>query len=435
MKKSKKSKKWIPILIVLLIALIILLSVLLKKNKEKVKILHNISETDIEDNNTVNLVDFYTVSDCIQTYYNYITLNMEGEIKNFRDKRLELNITTDDQKRKTIYDILDKEYINKNNITLNNIYNYIPSETQGIKFDAVKMKMENKENIKSFFVYGRLDNQGEVKYIYVIVNLDNKNMTFSIYPLLGENINNINDIKYNSTVQEIIPNDNNTYVYTITSQEFLMDKYINYYKTSALYDIESAYNLFDKDYRDKKFGSIDEYRKFVENNKEKIFSSRLYSYQTKYDGDKNRYICLDQNGSYYIFKENSIMDYTVQLDNYTIDQPEFIEKYNKCNEQEKVALNIDKFFRALNDKDYRYTYGCLADSFKNNYFKTQEEFEEYAKNNLYSNSQVEYNEYKIEGNLYTYSITIKNTETKDEMNKTFIMKLGTGTEFELSFNR
>ena len=91
--------------------------------------------------------------------------------------------------------------------------------------------------------------------------------------------------------------------------------------------------------------------------------------------------------------------------------------------------------RAINDRSYNYAYNCLADSFKNNYFKTQEEFETYVKSNFYESNSVTYNNFEKQGELYTYSVTITNKQTKEQKSKKFIMQLGEGTEFELSFDR
>ncbi len=167
-----------------------------------------------------------------------------------------------------------------------------------------------------------------------------------------------------------------------------------------------------------------------------LIKSNLVSYMTTttYEG-KTEYICLDQYGNYYIFTENAIMDYTVILDTYTIDLPEFTEKYDNGTEQQKVALNIDKFMQSINAKDYKYAYGCLADSFKNNYFKTQEEFENYARENFYESNTVGYNEFNTQGDVYTYSVILTDKNTGEQKTKTFIMRLGEGTNFEMSFNR
>ena len=221
---------------------------------------------------------------------------------------------------------------------------------------------------------------------------------------------------------------------TVTTDD-LVGAYFNQYKSYALGNLEKAYNLLDEEYREKKFGNIEEYRTYIENNSEAISQVRLDSYQIKKDGENNRYICIDQNGNYYIFNETAVMDYTVMLDTYTIDLPEFIEKYNIATEQQKVALNIDRFMQAINAKDYKYAYSCLADSYKNNYFKTQEEFETYAMQNFYESSTVGYKQFDVQQDVYTYSVILTNDATGEQMEKTFVMQLGEGTEFVLSFNR
>ncbi len=227
----------------------------------------------------------------------------------------------------------------------------------------------------------------------------------------------------------------NEFEYVMMSVDNLILLYFNDYKSIALKDPEQGYNLLDKEYREKRFGSIDKYKEYLEKNKEQIQISTLENYLTENEGNTTKYICTDENNNHYIFKENSIMDYTVMLDDYTIDTQSFIDKYTKANEQQKVALNIDKFIQAINNKDYTYAYNCLADSYKNNYFKTELEFENYAKENFYANSTVAYSHFDTQSGVYTYSVILTNKETKEQMNKTFIMQLGEGTEFVMSFNK
>ncbi len=438
MKSKKNILKIIMLLIIICILLVIFIIFNYKRIKAKNEYNRNEDESNIQINYQYDKVDnstlFYTVSDCIQTYIDYISLNIDTD--NYNDKQLELNIFTEQEKKEAIYNILDKEYIEENNITLDNIYSFIPNFDDKTKFTAIKMNMLDGNRIQRFCIYGSIENnEGDLEYIYCIVNLDYYNMTFSIKPILNETYDDINKIELEEETEEIYENNNNTFIYNRISEEDLISKYIYYYKTNAVLNSDIAYNLLDKEYREKRFGNIEEYKTYVENNKEKIYSSLLDSYQIKEDGDNTRYICIDQYGNYYIFTENAVMDYTVILDTYTIDLPEFTERYETATEQQKVALNIDKFMQAINNKDYKYAYNCLADSYKNNYFKTQADFENYAKENFYASSTVGYSEFAEEGDVYTYSVVLTDNETEEQMNKTFIMQLGEGTDFVLSFNR
>ena len=115
----------------------------------------------------------------------------------------------------------------------------------------------------------------------------------------------------------------------------------------------------------------------------------------------------------------------------------FIANYEKSSTEEKVGLDINKFMLALNDKDYKYLYSILADSFKENNFKTYEEFENYAKTNFFEENTFGYLEFGNEGGTYyTYKVKISDATQKNDktIEKTFIVLLGEGTDFKISFN-
>ena len=217
--------------------------------------------------------------------------------------------------------------------------------------------------------------------------------------------------------------------------EGLLQIYFNNFKIAILEDTEVAFNMLDKEYREKRFGNLESFRKYITSNYNLIRGSSLSSYITKEYGDYTQYVCRDNNGNYYVFRENAIMEYTMLLDTYTIELPEFTEKYYTATEQQKVALNIDRFIQAINSKDYKFAYNCLADSYKNNYFKTQNDFETYIKQNFYEKNTIGYKQFDTEGNVYTYSVILTNEKTGEQINKTFICRLGEGSDFVLSFNK
>lgn len=270
-----------------------------------------------------------------------------------------------------------------------------------------------------------------VACLLIVVVINSKKQTASNSGIVDEPI--LPDTKYNGTKQKY---ECNEFEILNVSTGDLLSTYFNRYKDDIFADLEKSYNTLDEEYRQKKFGNIDNYRAYLQERYQEIALSKIDSYKISDKNDEyTQYVCIDNNGNYYIFKETAIMQYTVMLDTYTIDLPEFLEKYNNGTEQQKVALNIEKFIQAINDKSYNYAYNCLADSFKNNYFRTQEEFETYVKTNFYEKNSVTCNSFEKQGELYTYSITITNTETNEQKNKTFIMQLGEETEFALSFDR
>lgn len=258
--------------------------------------------------------------------------------------------------------------------------------------------------------------------IFVINTINKSKKPDSIFKQNDEDIHydTIEFVEYN----EITP----SYI----SDMQMCNIYLLDYKNNAINYPEIAYELLDKEYREKRFKNLQGYKDYVNSNLDKLYQIKLSQYQIKQENDGNRYICIDQFGNYYIFKETFIMKYTVILDTYTTELPEYKEKYNTSNETQKIALCIDRFIQAVNDENYNFAYSVLSDSFKNNYFKTQESFIQYVKQYLLGRDQIEYTELKNEGTIYKCTVNLKNST--NAISKTFILQLKDETNFELAFN-
>lgn len=134
-------------------------------------------------------------------------------------------------------------------------------------------------------------------------------------------LNKINNTVANSTedFNYIKKYKSNEYVPLYITEEDMVKKYLNDYKNNMLSDIEEAYYSLNKEYREKKFINIDGYKEYVK----KSITLSTYSLEVdKYsvisvDGFK-AFNVYDKSGNQYIFKEISIMDYEVYLDDYTI---------------------------------------------------------------------------------------------------------------------
>lgn len=300
--------------------------------------------------------------------------------------------------------------------------------------------------------------------IYFIVNLDISTNSFSIIPitesLYQEKISQPAKA-FGTKEDNVQKNEYNNISFKYYEEEDVIELYFQNYLETALIDVERAYKLLDEKYKESKFENISEYKKFIERNKEKyermckssrktyedfdtyqeyeeyyreISKSGLSMYNIIESEDNDIYICIDNEGYYYIFTIKSIMNYTLMLDTYTIDIPSFIEKYDQATNQNKAGMNIEKFMTAINEQDYRYAYNCLATSFKQNNFPTLESFKEYASNTFFKNNTTEYKNVSEEGKYYVYELNI--TDSNDSTNyieKQFIVNLKDNREFELSF--
>ena len=246
----------------------------------------------------------------------------------------------------------------------------------------------------------------------------------------GEILNNIEEIP------SIEKYEYNQYQVQTIENHSMCNIYFNDYRYNAMYHPEEAYKLLNEEYRNKKFGSYEAYKAYIDEHIDEIYMSTMEYFSIFNRTDGTDYIIRDSNGKYYIFQEKVVMDYELVLDTYTIDLPEYTEDYNKASSEEKVLMNIQKFIDSINDKDYKYAYSKLDETFKNNNFKTLANFENYIKSNLFENNVINAENVENQNDVYLYNITITNgkEENKDSITKNFVMQLKEGTDFVMSFN-
>ncbi|MGN1327868.1 MAG: hypothetical protein ACI4VQ_07340 [Clostridia bacterium] len=233
-----------------------------------------------------------------------------------------------------------------------------------------------------------------------------------------------NNVEEPVATNNVETNDNNSSE-NITDAEYAKSLF-NQYKLEIQNTISSAYSKLDEEYKNKKFDTLEKFEEYINNNKTRYYTMTISKYQKTETDNYTQYVCVDKNGYYYIFRLTPSMDYTVILDTYTIDLPEFIAKYEKADETTKVAYNIDKIKQAISENDLQYVYNKLDATFKQNNFADYNKFEQYLKSNI---TKFEYKNASLYGNLYVATIKISDTK---EMK--IIMKLSTNTDFSISFN-
>lgn len=122
-------------------------------NKINVKILEDYSR-------------FFTVNSCV---YKYITYLQSKNIDN-------------------LMMVLNKDYLNNNNINNSNVLNYVENLNGNYSFVSKEIYYENiGDNFIKYYVYGNLiqdhiNGKGEKVERYYIVSFDTKNYTFDITP-------------------------------------------------------------------------------------------------------------------------------------------------------------------------------------------------------------------------------------------------------------
>ena len=357
--------------------------------------------------NIVNDKDnYFTVANCINQYISYINHGNE----------------------EAVYSILDNKD-RKENISK--------------KFDKAKTfspeEMYFVSNIlELYYVKGFIDNAdrkeiSQKEEYYISVVLDKSNYLFSIIPITKKQYidREILDIP-----DYILNKEYNTFTVTKATDEFMSRRIFNEYKTMLLNETDKAYHLLDERYKQLRFKNKNNYDNYVSKYKNEISSSIMEAYKVNKNIDHTEYICKDQYDNYYVFLETDIMKYTAQLDSYTLENDNAKTTYRNSDNQNKVMHNVDKYIMMLNHRDYKNAYQLLDETFKKNYYPTEEVFENYMSSNLPGKYRISFTEFSEQVNASMQKIEledIKNSENKITM--TVIMKLEENTtNFVISFS-
>ena len=410
-----------------IIILIIILAINIKIKNEENKETGDLSREDIiidkYDSEILNdFKSYLEIKNCITEYTTLLNDLTKKEEYIERYGYTEENFNEEMQDNmKIIYSMLSSEFINYYNITEDNIIeHYSNYKFKDFIIDKI-YEVGKSENVNCYFVYGRMTADNSVENYGFVVNLDTFNLTFSLSPYEYMQKKGWDNIDENVNI-------------SIKINDKIQDNVYNEYKEQ--FEIDDQTIAEDSEYRDKKFKKYDAFEEYINNNYSELVRANIEKYQKIEADGVIEYICIDEYDNYYVFQGTSPTNYTIMFDTYTVDLPEFLDKYNSTNDQGKVALNIQKIIKAINSKDYKYVYNHLSTGFKSNYFNTQETFEKYVTEELYEKNYVGYLEFNSEGNVYTYKIQISDNEEGqgDKIEKTIIMKLNEGTDFEMSFN-
>ncbi len=437
----EKKRNIITILIVITILIILLVTVLLlvnrnsneKEEQESNNIQNVIKDEIITSEKDITQGEIIKVKACLSNYLSvinkrnpvYYTINSKGE---------EILAVDRESITENIIALLDTTYIKKNTVTSKNVFNYVDDINTNVIVDILQIRRYMNSNSYQYAVYCIIqDNDNNlIKKAYYNVYIDMNTNAFGVEPILSH-IENIDSIKSNDVI--VTKNDyNEVPANNSTENESLKEKF-NMFKRLMLSDTGIAYDYLDEKYRTAKFGTQENFEKYVETKRAELKEANLTKYKINTYNEYLQYIFLDQNNNYYIFNETEPLNYKVILDTYTIDLPEFTDKYVELGEVDKVKANIQRIFDSINDNDYRYLYNKLDETFKQNNFPNVEDLEKYMKNNFFTNNSLQSSTYDKKDGIYICNVQVKNGDNQEEgTEKEFIMQLKEGTDFVVSFN-
>lgn len=415
-------KKIKILIIIILIILSFILVLVLKKNTNYDFKNNNYENGNLPLENNYNLIEIKSVS-------KYKTIN---KIIDLTSDYVKSNNT------QALKSVLIKEYIDNDGLSiLNTNSEYIIN----------KVYLCNaKLSIDTYFVYGDIINKEDEKRenCNFIINLDESNSTFELAPLgsvynkyinyeelkIKEDITNeIKDIQENNYNKAVIVNG--------LSEKEIMGYYYEQFSLNLLYNKEKAYNLLDKEYREKRFKKYENFVEYINNNKDCIEKSLIIKYKIEEFDNYKEYSIIDNFNNMYIFLEKEPMEYTVLLDEYTINDRIIFNQYKNSDKKGKAQMNLEKFMHMINKKDYETAYNVLDEKFKEKYFNNINQFIEYIKNNLFEYNEFNYEE-MTEKDTDTIKIkTIINDKSYNSNNKKikrFNIKLLENYGFNISFD-
>ena len=228
----------------------------------------------------------------VDEYNNFFT------ITNYVNNYLEYSSTYNASK---LYDVLYSDYIDSKGITTS-------VEVNKIEYVSVKNNyiyyIQGKLNEMTFDTTNVIDNDFR---IIVIVDFDNS--TYAVYPLSDKDdykkiIDSIKKINIDSN------SNNRTIKSDLITKEKICILYLSDYVNKLNYYIEEAYKLLDD--TTKKNYSLEKFKSYINNNFDKITTDAdKCLFETV--GDKRIYTVIDKNGNRYVFRENGIMNYKVNL--------------------------------------------------------------------------------------------------------------------------
>lgn len=431
----KKIKYIIYILIIIIVILIVILlnfNKMFEADDEETPIYEEEIEL-VESEEKIQFSEYAIIKECIQKYIDLLDKNNSIYYEKQEDGTDKYNVNI---QMETIFSALDESFIKKNNLNKNNILDKIQLISKKQIFYPVKVELLNDSEISAYKTYGIMQDleYANPKEVYYIVFIDKNEDTFSIIPIdsntyssyvLNENIGKINNKVYN------------TYSLSIIQEEEIASEYFNSYKFLTLANPKLTYEKMSEQYRNKRFGTLDNYIKYLKDNYNDFKNITPKKFLTNINGEYIQYVIQDQNQNYYIFDTIDALNYNVSLDTYIINTEKFITTYESSPNEQKVQMNIDKFFQMINRQDYRTSYSVLDESFKIKNIKTQADFEKIVKNRLFKYNSISFADYKDLGsNTYAFNIKLSDlTKQKDgEINMTIIMQLKEGTDFVMSFS-
>ena len=444
---NKMLKRIIVIIGIVVLCLIVLIAVLSKKTNNPIEdnTIEHKEEYAPTVSKTFRKIDdvsmYHTTKIIIEDYVRYFqNINYEETVeigrlqmteKEIKDYQLEEGI-------KAIDTVFDKRYKETRNISREDIISFAGQYKNNSVVEKYKIKISEEyiaeltDDKKIVLVYSKINN----KDFNCMLKIDLTNNRYSIF---YEDFMNKEKYTKDRTEEitiddsDIEKNDYNIFIVSNLSNQNIVIQYFSDLKNKMKNDRMELYNSLDKDYRAKRFPSYEKFEQFLNSINDRINKLDI----SKFKFSNNQIKIMDNYDNIYTLNTSDIINYTIIMDDYTLEDKEITDIYNKSVDTDKVNTNIAKFFKMINLKDYESAYNLLDKNFKKQNYPSIDAFRKYIETNLFSYSKVtKVNDTKKTGNYYIMSLNVVNGEEDVIHAKqvTVVMQLLEGTNFVMSFS-
>lgn len=260
-----------------------------------------------------NVNEYYNVQTCVKKFYELYKDVYYGE--NFYE-----NLTNEEFKQKSLevlYNLLDKEYIEKYSINKDNI-----SEKVGEVLNANLQinniyRIKKNDDIAMYIVYSeQVDNvNNKIEDLNLMVKIDSSRNTFGILLnnyIVDQGFNNIKENqKYNVELSNILANSTNKFTSADVGQVEYVEDMFEDYRYSMMYNRNRAYSLVNEETKNNKFNTFDSYSNYIKDNIKNIVTMKIKTYKVNEQEKYTDYEYVDTYGNQYTFRVTSPMKYTV----------------------------------------------------------------------------------------------------------------------------
>lgn len=263
-----------------------------------------------------NVNEYYDVQTCVKKFYELYKDVYYGE--NFYE-----NLTNEEFKQRSLeilYNMLDKEYIEKYFITKDNI-----SEKVGEVLNATLQindiyRIKKKDDLAMYIVYSeQVDNvNNKTEALNLIVKIDSSRNTFGILLdnyITTQGFSNIKENqKYDVQLSNISANSTNKFTAADIDQVKYVEDMFEDYRYSMMYNRNRAYSLVSEETKNSKFNTFESYNDYIKSNIKSIVIMEIKTYKVYEQEKYTDYEYVDTYGNKYIFRVTSPMKYTVIME-------------------------------------------------------------------------------------------------------------------------